>query len=262
MANYTYLSVIKDNVSHYLFEGKDTLPFFWICLLDQNIVNNKSLLWKEAMAEEEEEDFDQDEQSDKCILILTKDVYITNADRSRTFLEQHFPTTLPLYDDFLNCINKHINDNGVVAIELIEHIWFYNTVQEFTDSLLNEVQAIENNTSIDIRYLSLTDLTNMGTGFPSIDNQMFNTLDNYKLAEEIRVNPKHQDSPYKPGDIKSDFIWLLVCVLFSGIIYWMYIADVPRVAIIIVALFNLLFYYISLRMLTDDIKNKRKQQHI
>ncbi|MCC9042288.1 hypothetical protein LNQ81_06230 [Myroides sp. M-43] len=260
MANYTYLSIKKDEENTFLFEGKNTLPFFWICLLDITILKEKHPIWEQLIISEEEDDNDEYEESEYTIspsdIILTKETFNTNAKNRRIFIVNQIPEALTLYDDFISCIDNQLYNNAVVCIELLEYICFYDDVQYFITSITKELQALDTLDIKAISYLDTHDLINNGTGFTSIDNGDFSELASYKQAEIIRNTPKPDNTPYKKGDIMSSIYPLLICIAFSGITYWMYIEDSPLFAVIFIGSLNLFFYYVSFRILLENIKKR------
>ncbi|AJH13372.1 hypothetical protein [Myroides profundi] len=260
MANYTYLSIKKDEENTFLFEGKNTLPFFWICLLDITILKEKQPIWEQLIISEEEDSNDEYEESEYTIsptdIILPKKTFNTNAENRRTFISKYAPESLPLYDDFISCINNNLYEDAVVCIELVEYIGFYDTVQSFVDTITSELRALDALDLEAILYLDTHDIINGGTGFTSIDNKAFSELENYKQAKIFRNKNTIKDTPYEKGDIMSSIYLLLICITFSGITYWMYIEDSPLFAVIFIGSLNLFFYYISFKALLESIKKK------
>lgn len=223
MANYTYLSIKKDEENTFLFEGKNALPFFWICLLDHKMISSRQSYWEFSFInidfKDEEEDIENNIDDSLCVITISNESFNTNSSLARTFIEKHLDPALPLYDDFIACIANHLSLGGVINIELLEYICLYDTAQEFINSINKEITAIQEQDLLGIKYLTPIDLINGGTGFTSIDNLDFKELDSYKQADDRRQRNKRVQNPNSNQKSNSYIVYFFIILIVVTIIY-------------------------------------------
>jgi hypothetical protein len=248
-----------------IFEANNSLPFFWLCLLDLHTLRAKFWDWEDAFAREElageeEEEAEWSAEGPSTNLILSKHLFWGNADRSHAFLKTHFPDCLPLFTLFVSCIKGNWETADNLELDITQFSAFYESLGEFCEALQREVAAIENNRPGEISFLLPTDLIAGGTGFATSENSEFAALDAYKEALEDRKVPTQKERVPKAGP-KSLLVAisvLLLCPGFSYGVYKGYLKEGWSGSVVAIAFLNLLFYVFSLWFIIAELKVRRK----
>lgn len=180
-----YLSIYKDRLNTVLFEIENCFPYFWICLLDLELIANKESDWLEPATY-----LDANLKEDEVSLInhdilITKEKLLTNSAKHKPFIAEYYPTALPLFTDFITNLTQHLYEGAVIRLDIHEYIWCYKNQQDFITEMTNEVKALEYLFYTETRFLILTELIYTGTGIPTEYNEAFEDLPSYQNANTI-----------------------------------------------------------------------------
>lgn len=218
MTNEIFLSITKDNSSITLFEERLFLPFFWICLLDHEMISGRVPHWEQAYRyiDFEEKYVRDDESIDNtaCIITISKEKFHTNATIARGMIEKQLNPALPLYDDFIACLESHLSLGGVINLDIVYYICCCESLQDFIKSINREITSIQKQNIYGISYLDPVDLIGSGTGTASIDNKDFKELNTYKQADDNR----YRDEPVHDPNLRQKNIRSLIYFFISLII--------------------------------------------
>ncbi|HCA06116.1 hypothetical protein [Chryseobacterium sp.] len=258
MGNRCYLYLKNPKKELPLFEANNSLPFFWIAILDKKILIDKIQQWKayEQYAEkhpEKETELYLKQHSNN--LSVDQETFTGNAKRSREFLQENFPETLALFDDFVKFIHSKFETDDRLEIDITQFSAFYDSLEEFYLDLTSEMDAIHNNQAENIKFLLPNDLIAGGTGFHSISGNEFSTLPTYDNAVQNRGIPQQ---PFSRKSLTVAVMILMICPLFSYWAYRIYTKDGFNTWVIIIGFLNMLFYIYSISTIILEIKAYRK----
>lgn len=240
-----------------LFEANNSLPFFWIALLDYHTLQNTIQVWKdyeifEASHTEEVEDYLNNKSNN---IIIDRQRFEENAARSRSFLQINFPTVIPLFDDFIQFIQLKFESDDKLEIDLIEITNFYDSFDEFWESIISEVKAIEENQAQSITFLFTYDLIASGTGFESImTSNELSKLPAYQEAMKNRKPPVYSVKyTYNKESLFTAIAILVLCPVFSYLTYKMYEANDLVFMVVFTGISNIGFYIFSIWEIISQI---------
>ena len=125
----------RDAEEAILFEGRHTLPFFWLMLIDKEDVER----YREKMAGMSPEDIKQEDTS----MVLDKLKAIAQAATRRDYVKKHLITCLPLFDDWLYYLQISDFSDMKIYVDLYHSGSSYNNVNDFCDSILKAVGCFD-----------------------------------------------------------------------------------------------------------------------
>ncbi|MED5795072.1 dimethyladenosine transferase [Streptococcus anginosus] len=155
MANRSYIYLKNGDETRVLAEGIYTIPYFW------------QLFWgEEELEKEDKEKAEEFYQEQNMGVTLSIEKFQQNAHHNRSFLEQHAPQTLQLYDDFVRYITANIKGGDTLGFDVLEIISM-DELSISSDKLLKNVRAIQQNRPEDLDFsLADEDLLGGAMGFP------------------------------------------------------------------------------------------------
>ena len=121
----------RDGEKDILFEGKHTLPFFWLMLIDEEDVE----IYRRKMAGMSAEDITQDDTS----MVLDKLKALSRAATRRDYVKKHLITCLSLFDDWLYYLQISDFSDMKIYVDLYHIRTSYNNINVFCDSILKAV---------------------------------------------------------------------------------------------------------------------------
>ena len=125
-------------------------------------------MWKkvEELEKEDKEKAEEFYQEQNMGVTLSIEKFQQNAHHNRSFLEQHAPQTLQLYDDFVRYITANIKGGDTLGFDVLEIISM-DELSISSDKLLKNVRAIQQNRPEDLDFsLADEDLLGGAMGFP------------------------------------------------------------------------------------------------
>ncbi len=253
MGNRSYLSIRTNGEEILLFEASNSLPFFWIGLLDKSILAAYELAWREYEAvftsgDENEIERYTDIAPHPTLLLVDKTEFDANAARMEKFLAKHFPKSFPLFSDFWIYLQSvFVQEDSYLVLDILQ-IANFTSVGEFLESLYQEIQAIATDKPASVQYLIEYDLITSGTGFSVQAFDVFSVR--YKDAVKSRDHPPTSiPSTVQRFSAKSLVLFvvvLLICPLFSYLTYRGYSKEGISVFVITLGLCNTGFYIFSI----------------
>ena len=118
-----------------LFEGRYTLPFFWLMLIDKEDVE----IYRKKMIEMPETSAEQQDTS----MVLDKLKAIARAATRRDYVNKHLITCLPLFDDWLYYLQISDFSDMKIYVDLYHIGSSYNNMYDFCDSILKTVGCFD-----------------------------------------------------------------------------------------------------------------------
>lgn len=180
MGNRTALNLVTSEQTRCLFEGNNSLPYFWLLMLDRAAIEIVKPQWQACEAKwnsedaesedgeddepeggewEDEGEDDMDGEEDYPIPIrVTPAQFRERAVRGRTFLMANSPASVALFDDFIRFIDAQLQPDSQIEIDIYEISHFYDSLDEFFDMLVEMIEEVENGKT------GITDLPCEGDG--------------------------------------------------------------------------------------------------
>ena len=268
MGHRSYLYVRTENGDDCLFEANNSLPFFWIGLLSNNIIREKEEAWKyydKLIEEDNENDIESytDIFPNPTWFEINKQQLINNSKKAEIFLKQYYPQTVGLFIDFKDyLLSKIRHHDDYLMMDIISISAFYDSAYSLLIRLNKTITDINNciKTGFDTTYLIAN-----GTGFPCTDFKTYSI--NYQKLEK-------QNSYYKQTPIKQQTVlgkqykWqyfilyltiLLLCPIFTYGIYKGFLRDGLTSTVILIGLVNIGFYCFSFYKLIKQLSYLRKK---
>lgn len=168
MANRSYIYLKNGDETRVLAEGIYTIPYFWQLFWGEEELQAAIDLCKkvEELEKEDKEKAEEFYQEQNMGVTLSIEKFQQNAHHNRSFLEQHAPQTLQLYDDFVRYITANIKGGDTLGFDVLEIISM-DELSISSDKLLKNVRAIQQNRPEDLDFsLADEDLLGGAMGFP------------------------------------------------------------------------------------------------
>lgn len=206
MGNRTYLTIrTAPEQQEVLFEGNNSLAYFWLLLLkkkDIEQVRPAFLTLYAAGDAEETDDEPEDAYVDTDIRIPLAEA-LDNAAAHRPYIEQVYPSLLPLYDDWRAYLATVPSHDNMLYIDLEEFSGFYANVNLFMEELLDFYHHVSANKAYFKPAISDT------TGWEAIGRKQFYAYSgHYRNTPEI-VDYQQRSQPGKP--LSAGYKILLAC---------------------------------------------------
>lgn len=234
MANRSYIYFKNGDETRVLAEGIYSIPYFWQLFWNEEDLQAAIDLWKkvEEFEKEDKEKAEEFYQEQNMGVTLSIEKFQQNARRNRSFLEQHAPQVLQLYDDFVRYIIANAKEDDTLGFDVLE-IVSMNELPIASDKLLKNIRAIQRNQPEDLDF-SLTDkdLLGLAMGFPDdYASDMLpedNILKSAVYQDELKKR-QNQESKQADNVIESDSkgnkrrihpaFWILLVLGIMRILY-------------------------------------------
>ena len=118
-----------------LFEGKHTLPFFWLMLIAKEDVE----ICREKMAKKSTEEIKHIDTS----IVLDKLKALSRAAIRRDYVKKHLNTCLSLFDDWLYYLQISDFSDMKIYVDIYPIESSYNNINAFFDSILKAVMCFD-----------------------------------------------------------------------------------------------------------------------
>ena len=263
MGNRSYLFLGKGEQN--LFEANNSLPFFWISLLDKSILDHHRPAWEkydqlEAAGNEAAIDELLGNTPSPLDFAISHAAFDRNSARTTMFLEKHFPPLLPLYNDFVGYVAGQFQEGDHVILSALEIAGFHTSGTAFLQTLYAETDAIAQDKPTAIHYLFNDDLIASGIGFSLSDDFPGNSAA-YREAMKARnivSGPSRgkQATPQKKSTLVTAFI-LILCPVFTYIVYRGYSKEGVSATVVMLGLCNIGFYWFGISQLMAIIKGAK-----
>lgn len=227
MGNRSYL---LDKEAHILFEANNSLPLFWLGLLNRDMLRRFRVSWDEyerqhevlndeTKSTEERPSF-WNEVGDKLDFVITQEKFLANSQKLVIFSRQHLGEIDGLTTDFIQFLSKQLPaETDYLRISALEFAGFYDSSAAFFDYLTAQVEMItENPKSVPNLAGVLADPLGEGTGFVSGEGSDFSVFSaNYRSYGESEMPSLAATNKHA----KSFFI--IVSVLLVLIALWLFL---------------------------------------
>lgn len=234
MANRSYIYFKNGDETRVLAEGIYSIPYFWQLFWNEEDLQAAIDLWKkvEEFEKEDKEKAEEFYQEQNMGVTLSIEKFQQNARRNRSFLEQHAPQVLQLYDDFVRYIIANAKEDDTLGFDVLE-IVSMNELPIASDKLLKNIRAIQRNQPEDLDFsLMDKDLLGLVMGFPDdYASDMLpedNILKSAAYQDELKKR-QNQQSKQTDNVIESDSkgnkrrihlaFWILLVLGIMRILY-------------------------------------------
>ena len=234
MANRSYIYFKNGDEVRVLAEGIYSIPYFWQLFWNEEDLQAAIDLWKkvEEFEKEDKEKAEEFYQEQNMGVTLSIEKFQQNARRNRSFLEQHAPQVLQLYDDFVRYIIANAKEDDTLGFDVLE-IVSMNELPIASDKLLKNIRAIQRNQPEDLDFsLMDKDLLGLAMGFPDdYASDMLpedNILKSAAYQDELKKR-QNQESKQADNVIESDSkgnkrrihpaFWILLVLGIMRILY-------------------------------------------
>lgn len=194
MGNRSYL---YNKEAQVLFEANNSLPLFWLGLLNMEMLERYQLVWEaheralkilsesEEMTEETLHDFWQ-EWTDKLDFIVTQEEFLENSQQLAAFSQQTLGNIDGLTTDFIAFLGAQLPaKTDYLRLEVLEFADFYESVADFFAFLTDRVRILTQESPSEVQDV-LEDPLGEGTGFATyVDGPDFTVFStNYHIYEK------------------------------------------------------------------------------
>ncbi len=245
MGNRAYLFASDDSE---LFESNNTLPSFWLAMLDAPLVRSYEPILRGIFAHYEAVDageVGQDDFTEPDSLVVGTQTALANLATARPHLEASFPELTALFDDFTD----HVETFGgpTLTLHLDQMANFYETTDEFIETLQDEVLAWTTGVGLGTGHFRPTDPVGTGTGFHRYDDATFSERSaayrhfaEQRYMEAVRNQPRNIQATGK--SILARIALFALCPVFTWIATVGYRAEGWSGMVIFLIASNIIFY--------------------
>ncbi|QCX40435.1 hypothetical protein FF125_19025 [Aureibaculum algae] len=252
MGNRAYLSIQTEKDSNeLLFEANNSLPFFWIGLLDDEILDNVKPVWLEIEELLNSEDDDKIEDyfrnnPNTGSFRVEKKSFLQNIHKTQLFLESYAPESIPIFNDFRSFIHsKFTKPNQYLLLDILE-IAGFTSISELISNLYDEIKIIKTQNLQGITHLVRHDLIAGGTGF-STEFEELSSFYAKEMKDRMKNTPNYPNVKIITKKSLTPHIAVLILApLFTYITYRGYIKEGFSSTVIILGLSNIMFYSYSI----------------
>lgn len=257
MGHRTCLAINTKKEEINAFEANNSVPFFWIGLLDIEILKSARKSWEEYDtifkngSEEEIEKYTDIYPSPTC-LIVERDSFEKNTTKTIEFFKEFYPNSLDLFTDFRNYIQSKFTDkDDYLSIDIIE-LSHFDSVEKLYTNILSQIKLIINKKNDYNPFFDEKDIVTLGCGFASNDFKEYSV--SYQIALKTRKTSKVLKS--KPTrNIKKEIFKhitiLLICPFFTYLVYIGFLKDGISFWVVFIAITNIGFYWYSIYRLIE-----------
>lgn len=253
--SYLYLRTPQENDC--LFEANNSLPVFWIGLLDEEMLHRHKSDW--LTIEKAYDDPDAEEPDDAALpsseLLISPAQFGNNARDMQRFLQTHYPGALQLFEDFRNYLADLIKQtNEGISLDIIAFSNF-TSVTELLDYLSKIIQGIKQNDAAiaGLGYWT-DDLIGNGSGFSvaGFDSGSYQAA----MRSRDRIRPSAPPPRQQTGPRNTWFyiVMLLLCPIFTFAVYRGYRKEGLSMMVVLVAGINIVCYLIAIYGIVQGIR--------
>lgn len=184
MGYRTYLTINDIDKNEEIFEANNSIPFFWLTLIDNEIIKDFQVNLNDKGSYPNEEALNP-------VLRISKKSFLANAETGRYFILNNYQEYVQLYNDFIYYLNAKISADGFVELDILD-ISNFSSENILLEDLKNEIAAIKNNKPANITFLKgRIDILSMLTGFDGfLCNQFRGISEQYNKALEDNKKEK------------------------------------------------------------------------
>jgi len=253
MGHRSYLTLNKSDQALVAFEANNSLPFFWLTLIDKATLQSKVKDWKALendMDTHPEEDFTE---YSKLIIQVNFENFQRNSSIGLNFLTNYFPKAAALYRDFIEALKSNFEKTDQLAIDIYQLSAFYEDTDTYISALTQQLEAIEQGNPELIQYLDSNDLISTGIGFTCLPD--FSELSSYRTAmKKRRLVPPKSKYNYSKKNLMINIVILLICPFFTFLVLKGFRKEGISGTVILLGLSNLGFYLYSIWEIKAQLK--------
>ncbi|MCZ4243598.1 hypothetical protein [Pedobacter punctiformis] len=149
MGHRVYLNITTKETSEEIFEANNTIPLFWLTLLNRKIIDDFEI----GLNLLEVNKGNKEREPEYSLLKIGREHFLENAETGKKFIENSFPTHLQLYNDFIYYLKLIFKSNQFIEVDVLE-IANFSSPSALLHDLRNDVEAIKNNNPKKIIFYS------------------------------------------------------------------------------------------------------------
>jgi|GEM_PF-6110192 len=237
-----------------VFEANNSLPGFWIGLLDQEIFEAHANKWRRIalLSEDEQQEFDYS-------IEVSADRGLKNLDAARDTIKKLVPGVDELLDDFIQFLEDEAHFE--IGLDLIE-IANFTSLDEFIESVDSEVAILSGAKNGELRYFDSHDPIAMGCGFDGSSSESFSAQSSkyreFLVSRRVPKSPplptpKRKTSLNKKALLVASIL-LLICPIFTWIVYRGWLEDGFSIQVVGLGAANIFFYSFLSGLVYEQIK--------
>lgn len=186
MGQRTYLNIRTKETSEEIFEANNTIPLFWLTLLNKDIIDDFEARLNLS-------DIDQENEETEyryCPLKIESAHFSENAETGKKFIESSFPIHLRLYNDFIHYLKLILERNQAIEIDVLECANF-SSVSMLLHDLSNDAEAIRKNTPQ--KMVLYSDKNNASFNLTGYDGFLRNEFKTYSQDYNAEIINQEQE---------------------------------------------------------------------
>jgi len=265
MGHRTYLSVDSNDHETIVFEVNNCVPFFWVGLLSQDILEFSHERWQHyqtIMSSNDEQAIERytDILPSPSRLIIERHEFEQNSQDMQLYLQKYYPFAVSLYNDFQNYIHaKLLDEDDYISLDIIE-LSHFSSVEILYDELLKTVIDIKELRKPNTHYLARSEIISNGCGFACDGFDLFSTAyqesnlsKNSQPKKRITNVSDPRKSLYKHSCI------LLMSLVLSYIVYRRFLSDGLSYLVLFLLFINVCLYQYSAQRIYEIIKTGKNK---
>ncbi len=268
MGHRSYLYV-KDSHENeiLLFEANNSLPLFWLTLIDKQTLESKIKDWEsfERIDYEDYDAIDVWEENNSLEFFMTKNQFNKNSRIGLDYIKRLNADYVSLYQEFTHLISSNFKDNYELVIDIFQLRGFKEHLIDFVEPLRNQVESITHQEKNTNYFLFPEDLIASGSGFVCVDLEEDSKLVAYEEAAGNRkIVLTKNEYRYNLKQLLRFIVLLLICPLFSFFTYKGFKKEGFSFMVVFLGITNILFYiyviweiWAQLKAFKDLKKNKQ-----
>ncbi|KAA2238974.1 hypothetical protein F0L74_22430 [Chitinophaga agrisoli] len=254
MGQRTYLSKITPKKAATLFEANNFLPFFWLTLIRAEHLAQVEPAMREMyeMAEDEEafEKYQDENTLDAANINISKKDAIANMQGALPLISVGYPEWLPLYQDFIAYIDKFVEAEDRLALDIYA-LSAFTDIDDYITGLREDLQAIANHEPAKVTGYFADGQSIILTGYVTHEASQFSGQSpQYKKAIKQPV----QRPASKPLPVPKAILMTVIAIALLYVPYRGYLKEGWSFTVVCMIAALLAFVYYSIKQLWRAIR--------
>jgi hypothetical protein len=235
MANVAYLIKTSEKSSEELFEANNTIPLFWLNLVDLALIEKIEQDLINSYKNNDDEYF---------TVKISKKAFIANLYSGKKFVEKNYADKINLYNDFTNYLDKKFSENDVLELNILEMANFIGI-----KNLVKGITKIIININANVKKLIPFEPNESIFSFVGYDGFLANEFRNYSKdyfeycrneEKERELNKKRIETENKKSKLKELVSNIGLCIVGS-IFLFIFIFELIKDGFNIMGIFGIAF---------------------
>jgi len=147
MANQAFLIKTSKEKSEELFEANNTIPLFWLTLLDADIIKKfgqKIIDHYNNYYNNDNNSEDDEREAEGVNIKIPKQTFLKNANEGKRFIEENYKDKISLFNDFVKYLNDKFDETDILELNITE-IGNFNGIENLVNDIKNITANIKRN---------------------------------------------------------------------------------------------------------------------